>query len=165
MRMIFLVLAVMFSFAANAGFEGLNQGTSLKLFDGLDCKAGLTCIREKNKLLVFVTGQGALEPQVVATATTITSAQCGSTFINSGAVVINLPKSGAGLIGCKLTFITANASNFDVNPNDADQILVQTNALGDAIRNATLGNSITIQAISATQWAPIAVVGTWTDID
>lgn len=107
---------------------------------------------------------GNLQKQVAATATTITVAQCGSTFINSGAVQMELPEASA-VLGCRLTFVTGNASNFDVNPDDADQILVQTNAAGDAIRNATLGDSITLEAISASQWAPISVVGSWADIN
>lgn len=107
---------------------------------------------------------GVVKKQVAATATTITIAQCGSTFINSGAVQMELPEASTAL-GCRLTFITGNASNFDVNPDNADQILVQTNAAGDAMRNATLGNSITIEAISASQWAPVSVSGTWSDIN
>lgn len=107
---------------------------------------------------------GFLHARVAATATTITAVQCGSTFYNSGAVQMELPEASA-VLGCRLTFITANASNFDLNPDNADQILVQTNAAGDAIRNATLGNSITIQALSASEWAPISVVGTWSDIN
>lgn len=107
---------------------------------------------------------GFLNNQVAATATTITAAQCGSSFINTGAVQMELPEASA-VLGCRLTFITGNASNFDVNPDNADQILVETNAAGDAMRNATLGNSITIEAISASQWAPVANVGTYTDIN
>lgn len=107
---------------------------------------------------------GFLQKQVAATATTITAAQCGSTFINTGAVQMELPEASA-VLGCRLTFITGNASNFDLNPDNADQILVQTNAVGDATRNATLGNSITLEAISASQWTPVAISGTWSDIN
>lgn len=107
---------------------------------------------------------GYLAPQVAATATTITAAQCGSTFSNSGAVQMELPEAST-VIGCTLAFVTLNASNFDVNPDDADQILTQTNAAGDAMRNATVGNSIVIRAVSASQWAVVAVNGTWSDID
>lgn len=110
------------------------------------------------------TSTGFLNKLVAATATTITATQCGSTFYNSGAVVINLPEASTA-IGCKLTFVTMNASNFDVNPDDADQILVLTNAAGDAIRNATLGNTVVLQAMSASQWVEISAVGTWTDIN
>lgn len=108
---------------------------------------------------------GFLKNQVAATATTLTVAQCGSSVINSGAVAINLPEASTAL-GCRFTFITGNASNFDVNPDDADQILVLTNAAGDSIRNATLGNSVVLEAISASQWAPVGKEqGTYSDIN
>lgn len=161
-----LVLLVT-SFSIHAGFEGLNQGVSLKLFNRLDCGDGLTCSRLKDKFVVNFTGQSGestLQTRVLASATTITAAQCGATFYNAGAVQMELPEAST-VLGCRLTFVTLNASNFDVNPDNADQILVQTNAAGDAIRNATLGNTITLEAVSASQWAPVAVVGTWSDID
>lgn len=107
---------------------------------------------------------GFVQKQVAATATTITIAQCGSSFVNTGAVQMELPEASTAL-GCRLTFITGNASNFDVNPDNSDLITVQTNSAGDAMRNATLGNSITIEAVSAVNWAVISVVGTWSDIN
>lgn len=148
-----------------AGFEGSNDGTSLKIFNKVNCGSGIVCSRAaKGVFNIAASSSGFVNTQVSATATTLTIAQCGSTFINSGAVQVELPEASTAL-GCRYTFITGNASNFDVNPDDADQILVQTNAAGDAMRNATLGNSITIEAISASQWAPVSVVGTWSDID
>jgi hypothetical protein len=138
-----------------------NNGTALMSFSS----AGAVSV------IGAITGDGGdalsgfLQKQVAATATTITAAQCGSTFINSGAVQMELPEASA-VLGCRLTFITGNASNFDINPDDADQILVLTNAVGDAIRNATLGNSIVIEAISASQWAVVGKEqGTWSDIN
>lgn len=115
-------------------------------------------------ILVTNTLAGFLAPQVAATAVTITAAQCGSTFSNTGAVQMELPEAST-VIGCTLTFVTLNASNFDINPDTGDQILTQTNAAGDAMRNATVGNSIVIRAVSASQWATLAVNGTWTDIN
>lgn len=161
------VMSLFLSLTVQAGFEGFSSGTSLKTFTGLDCSTGLSCSRSRNKLIMSYSGQtgtASLQARVAATATTITAAQCGSTFYNTGAVVINLPEASA-VLGCRLTFVTMNASNFDVNPDNADQILVQTNAVGDAIRNATLGNAITLEAMSASQWAPVAVQGTWSDIN
>lgn len=166
MKTLFLVLFALFlSVPAHAGFEGLNQGVSLKLFNRIDCGDGLTCTKVKDRFVVDYTGSngnGFLQNRVAATATTITESQCGSTFYNSGAVEIELPEASA-VLGCRLTFVTLNAANFDIDPDAADQILVQTNAAGDSIRNATLGNSITLEAVSASQWAVISVVGTWTD--
>jgi galactitol-specific phosphotransferase system IIB component len=162
MKFLVLLSFALLTLTANAGFEGLNQGTSINIFNKINCSTGVSCTRVKDKFTISKTG--GLQNQVVATATTITAAQCGSTFINSGAVQMELPEASA-VLGCRLTFITGNASNFDVNPDNADVIIVSTNVAGDAMRNATLGNSITLEALSATQWAVIAVNGTYTDIN
>lgn len=108
---------------------------------------------------------GFLNSAVAATATTLTVAQCGSTVRNTGAVAINLPDGAAGVIGCRFTFVTGNASNFDVNPGNSDLILLLTNAAGDAIRNATLGNSVTLEYTGTNQWNQISIIGTWSDIN
>lgn len=160
MKSLLLFTFVLFmSFTANAGFEGLNQGISLKLFNRIDCGTGITCSKSKDKFVMKNTGIAA---RVLASATTITASQCGSTFYNAGAIEIELPEASA-VIGCQLTFVTLNAANFDIDPDAADQVLVQTDAAGDKLRNATLGNTITIQAVSASQWAVIGILGTWAD--
>lgn len=156
---------MLFMFSAFAGFEGLNGGTSLKIFNKINCGAGLECSRGANgRFNMIVDGEGVVQQQFAASATTIASSQCGSSFINAGAVQMELPEAST-VLGCRLTFIVGNASNFDINPDDADQILIETNAAGDAMRSATLGNSITIEAISASQWAPVSLIGTFSDID
>ena len=178
-----ILLGLVFSSAAFAGFHGYQGTTDLGLFMAVKCSTGTTCTKVGTKLNITATPssltgpvsiagtvsgdgtghlQGFMQNRVTATAVSITAAQCGSTFINSGAVQMGLPEAST-VLGCRLTFVTANASNFDVNPDDADQILVQTDAAGDKTRNATLGNSITIEAISSSQWAPISIIGTWSD--
>lgn len=186
------VMGLMFAFVmlfamdAFAGVRGYNGTTDLKLFDSIKCSTGLTCSRSAGKMVMVsspsitgplsitggITGDGTgsvsgfIAKRVAATATTITASQCGTTFVNTGAVVIKLPLIATANIGCRLTFIVGNASNFDVNPDDADQILILTNAVGDAIRNATLGSSIVLEALATTQWAVMGKEqGTWTDIN
>jgi len=164
-----------FGIVAFAGFRGETVSSNLGLLNVISCSTGISCTKSGAKMVVandntFLgagtgTISGYLQKQVAATATTITVAQCGSTFVNSGAVVINLPALATAVIGCRVTFVTMNASNFDVNPTGTNRILVSTDANGDAIRNATLGNSITLEAVSATQWAPISIQGTYTDIN
>jgi hypothetical protein len=106
---------------------------------------------------------GFLEKQVTATATTITAAQCGSTFINAGAIEMELPEAST-VLGCQLTFIVGNASNFTIDPDAADQLMLVTDAAGDSLIANAIGESIVIQAISASAWAPVsAEKGTWTD--
>jgi hypothetical protein len=54
----------------------------------------------------------------------------------------------------------------DINPADSTQILVLTNATGDAISSAaTAGNAIELVALSATTWGAFFTSGTWTDVN
>lgn len=181
MKGLMILLGFLFALNTHARVQVENSTGVVGTFHRVYCDSNLTCSKDGQNRLdidlassVSMTGDlagdggdqlyGFLQNQVAATATTITAAQCGSTFVNGGAVQMELPEAST-VLGCRLTFITGNASNFDINPDDADQILVETNAAGDAMRNATLGNSIVIEAISASQWAPVATIGTWTDID
>lgn len=159
-----MIIVLMFSFMAMAGFKAETSTTNLGLLTTIKCGSGLSCTKSGAKLALSNANYGVVQNRVAATATTLTSAQCGSTFYNSGAVEVELPEAST-VLGCRYTFVTLNAANFDIDPDAADQILVQTNAAGDRARNATLGNSITIEAVSASQWAPVAVVGTWSDAD
>ena len=157
-----LLCTLMLSFTAHAGFEGLNEGVSLKSFARINCTNGLSCTKVKDKFTISVDMLGVTRTRVLASAVTITSSQCGSTFYNAGAIEMDLPEASA-VIGCRLTFVTLNAANFDIDPDAADQILVQADAVGDKVRNATLGNTITLEAVSASQWVVVGILGTWTD--
>jgi hypothetical protein len=99
---------------------------------------------------------------------TLTIAEAQTLQTNAGAVgggVWNLPEASTA-IGMCFTFVTMAAQNLDINPDDADTILVLTNAAGDALRNATAGNSIVLCAMDATNWAAVGTAyGTWTDVN
>lgn len=155
-----------FSYDHSAGYVVIGKGSAAGTTDAVrwDTNQNTIIVKELQGLGTS-SAYGFLNNQVTATATTLTAVQCGSTFINSGAVEVELPEAST-VVGCRYTFVTANASNFDIDPDGGDQILVLTNAAGDAIRNATLGNSVTIQAINATSWAVInKEQGTWSDIN
>lgn len=108
---------------------------------------------------------GLLQSQIASTTTTLTAAQCGSTIVNNSADVLSLPEAST-VLGCRYTFIVGNVSNFDVNPDNADQIMLLTDAAGDAIRADAIGESVVLEAISASAWAPVgAEKGTWSDIN
>ena len=161
-----LVLALAFVSAAAFGSVRFftNGNVDLGSLAKLKCGDNVACSIVSGKLLLDVdqTLSGLLQNRVAATATTITASQCGSTFYNSGAVEMDLPEAST-VLGCRLTFVTLNAANFDIDPEASDQILVQTDAAGDRARNATLGNTITIEAVSASQWAVVGILGTWSD--
>lgn len=158
----FLFLVVMTFTSAHAGFRGYNQGRDLKLFNELDCSTGVECTKVRNKFTVATTGLGQLRARSLASARVLTQAECGSTIYNSGAIEIDLPDANT-VIGCRYTFVVLNAANFDIDPDAADQILVWTDAAGDRIRNATLGNTVVLEAVSASQWAVVGHLGTWSD--
>ena len=121
-----------------------------------------------DRSITFSNATGRVELiQITAKASTatLTSAECyGGVFTNTGAtgaIVLSLPTPAAGMhIRVYLTV----AQDVDINAANGTQILVLTNATGDAISSAgAIGNSIELVAVSATQWVAFASSGTWTD--
>ena len=156
------IITLLTALTVFAGFQG-DTSSAIDLYTGIRCSTGMTCTKAKGYMVLTSLNTSPYN-QVAATATTITAAQCGSTFYNAGAVAMNLPEAST-VVGCRYTFVTLNAANFDVNPDNADQILVLTDAAGDSIRNATLGNAIILQAVSASQWVQVGGQGTYADIN
>ena len=98
---------------------------------------------------------------------TVSSGDAGQIYDNTGAggaVVFNLPEAST-VIGKSFTFCVTAAQNLDVNPANGDKILGLTNAAGDAIRNATLGGSITLTVLDAANIVATAYQGTWSDVN
>lgn len=118
------------------------------------------------------TGTIVLEQRAVSAKTqadsplTLTAA-LGNVYTNSGAsdaLQINLPEASTW-IGQKLTFVVLAAQNLTINPDDADQILGLTNAVGDAIRSATVGTTVELMAVDATNIIVLGSYGTWSDVN
>ena len=81
----------------------------------------------------------------------VTIAMSGTVFYNSQASHFDLPEASTA-IGTEYTFAVGNASNLDVNPDNADIILNAADSVGDMIRSSTVGDTVTLVAISASQW-------------
>jgi len=158
-----LLAATAFSFTAHAGFEAKTSTKSLGIAKGFKCVAGLNCTLNKKTgdLQVQLVG-GTLTAPTVASTSTIATEQCGTMFINSATATMTLPTATSS-VGCVLHFAVANASAFIVNPNGTDRILGLTDANGDAISNSTVGGTVTLRAMNATQWVVMGSYGTWTD--
>lgn len=115
---------------------------------------------------------GFLKNQVAITTTSITAAQCGSTFVGDSADVITLPEAST-VLGCRLTFVSGTADDVDINPADGtDQIGSITASggtinpsAGDAIRITDIGSSVTLEAVGANLWVAIAHNGPITDVN
>jgi hypothetical protein len=91
----------------------------------------------------------------------------------SGAVITNLGATGAltlnlqrAIKGLHIIVTLSAAQDVNINPQNDDQILVLTNAAGDAISsNATIGDTVELVALDDTKWLPIRTVGTWADVN
>jgi hypothetical protein len=89
----------------------------------------------------------------------------GQIYTNTGAAAqtFNLPAAVAGM---KATFYFSAAADVNINPDEADQILGLTDAIGDAISSdAAIGSRITLIAIDSTNWAVFDSAGVWTDVN
>jgi hypothetical protein len=151
-------ILMLFSFSAFAGFQAFNGEQDLNIFNKVKCAGGIECSKAGDKLMVQAGGS-----VVAATSGTLTSAQCGSTFLSSGAVEIDLPDAST-VLGCEYTFIVGNASNMVIDPSVGDQILLLTDSAGDSITADAVGESVKLKAISANAWAVVgAEKGTWSD--
>jgi len=98
-----------------------------------------------------------------ASGDTLTAAQSGGVFTNASAFIVNLPAAAAGL--GPYTFCVGSGA-FTVNPGNADQILVLTDAAGDAIQSSTAGSCVTLVAVDATNWVVTAMPSPdWSDVN
>jgi hypothetical protein len=79
----------------------------------------------------------------------VTAAMSGTVFYNSQAIEFDLPADPTGL---EFTFVVDHASNLDVDPNGTDRIWGATNANGDYIRSATVGDTVTLVGTDADSW-------------
>lgn len=98
---------------------------------------------------------------------TVTIAMCGNTFYNTQAIEFDLPEASTA-IGCTLTFAVLHASNLDIDPEASDIIVNAADSAGDKIRSGTVGDTVTLQAVSASQWivkSMYPAASDWVDAD
>lgn len=181
------LILFLFGVAAIAGFRGETSTANLGLLNIISCSTGVNCTKSGAKMVVanantlLGAGSGTISgyksAQVASTTTTITAAQCGSTFVSDSADVMTLPEAST-VLGCRLTFVCGAVANFDINPADttdafgtigtiaAGAVATLAPAAGDAIRCATIGSSIIIEAVGADLWSALSYAnGVWTDVN
>lgn len=144
------------------GSETIDGGTSLTLFRQWEW-----VILHANESRWHVISRSAATVRVVTATATLTADQLyGTLFVNtgaSGAIVLSLP---APVPGMRFRVFLTASQDVDLNPADGTQILVLTNATGDAISSAaTAGNAIELVAASSTTWVAFSASGTWTDVN
>lgn len=114
---------------------------------------------------------GFLQSQVASTSVAITAAQCGKTFVSNSADVMVLPEAST-VLGCRLTFVSGTADDFDINPADATDVIGPISvataiapSAGDAIRITDIGSAVVLEAVGADLWAVISSNGAVTDVN
>lgn len=156
-----MTLIVLFFTAQVHAAEYFENTTSLGIFNRIVCGLGLDCSQGADRKLVIQAGT----VEVASASGALSITDCGATYTLTASdnLTLDLPEASTA-IGCEFGFATLNASaTVTVNPDDADQILGETNAAGDAISNNTVGDSIRLRAVSDSQWIAEGTVGTWAD--
>ncbi len=114
----------------------------------------------------YEVGRENWEDVVVAATTTrvIADTEHGATFSNEGGgaeVDFTLPAARAGL---RFTFVIENANGIEINAVGTDTIRTDSgvSAAAGLTESATVGATITLLAINATNWIALSQRGTWT---
>lgn len=112
-------------------------------------------------LSAFLSAQGALVVQPLGG--TLTSGSSGTLYSNEGATAISpfvLPTAVAGL---RFGFIVQDADGIRVTASAGDtiQIVGSVSGVAGKIESTTIGSTIYLMAINATQWVALYDLGTW----
>jgi hypothetical protein len=179
-KFIVALLLIVTPIALYAGVRAYNtSGLLLGSFASVSCGTNISCSQSSGKLAIDVLAAptGLLQNQVASTTTTITAAQCGSTFVSDSADVLTLPEAST-VLGCRLTFVCGTADDFDINPADATDVIgitgsitgantttVLAPAAGDALRCTDIGAGFVLEAVGADLWAVLSTNGIITDVN
>ncbi len=131
--------------AASISWGGNAQGES-----PLPGTANYTSTAEANTAV-------AASPNVLATS------ESNSIFTNEGTAAENhhdLPAAAAGL---RYIFIVQDANGMQINAASGDTIQLSSSVSGAAgdISTTTVGSSVTLVAINATEWVATEITGSW----
>jgi len=138
-----LMIVLMSAFAINsfAGFEGLQDGDSLKIFNRISCNTGLTCARGKNGLFNMQTSPSAPPADQTEGLNTGRLAIFDYDFDVDGGSIgaittgVNLPAK-AVIEKCffrvETQLVDAGAGTLAVSCEDADNILTAADQTGVA---------------------------------
>jgi hypothetical protein len=155
---------------ANAFVVGQNAGTvtvggamtvtGATTMTGALTVNGATCVGDGATLT-----SGFLPATIAVAATnpyTITAAESGKIFVTSQASHLDLPADPTGGVAGSLryTFVVNHASAVEIDPNGTD-LIAGFGTAGQVATSSTVGDTITLIGISATQWAIESSNGTW----
>jgi len=148
------------------GANGITRGlyinptlTSAADWRSIEVVSGRSILQELlAKKLVEANTAGSGSPN------TITSSESGSVFTNEGATALNYHTLPTAVSGLTYTFYVQDADGIRVTANTGDTIRIDTSVSASAgyAESTTVGSSVTLTAINATEWVATSVIGTWT---
>lgn len=126
--------------------------------------AGITITNGAHSITIAANGGGTKTVTAKATAYTVLTGDSGVVFTNTGAagsVTFTLPTAAAGLT---YTFYTDATQNVVLQAGASTTIRIGNNVSSSAgtLTNGVIGGTVTIVAISTTQWVAYCSLGTWT---
>ncbi len=96
------------SFAGVAGFDG---GTYKGVFNGVNCKDGLECTKDGQRLLLKT---NAVKTPIVFTSGDTTPSVANGSFFYTNATPVIITTFDDGYIGQEITIVAAGAASLDV---------------------------------------------------
>jgi hypothetical protein len=132
----------------NTGYGIYQTGTATNYL------AGVTL----TKVLVEANTAGSGSPNI------ITATESRSVFTNEGATALNYHTLPTAAVGLVYTFYVQDTDGIRVVANTGDTIRIDTvvSAAAGYAESTTVGSSVTLTAINATEWVATSVIGTWT---
>lgn len=137
--------------------SGVSQNYSFDFF-----RYGASATSAFGNLVTF--GGGLIVSAKASTPYSVLNSDINTVFTNEGAtaqIVFNLPTAAVNLT---YTFFVQDADGVKVVANTGDTIRLAGSVSASAgnIVNNTIGGSVTLVAINATEWVATSIVGTWT---
>lgn len=127
---------------------------------------GISVTNGAHSITIATTGGGARTVTAKTTGYTVLSGDAGVVFTNTGAagtVIFTLPTAAAGLT---YTFVVDAVFTVELLAGASTTIQVGGTISSSAgnFQNAVSGSTITVVAISTTQWVALSATGSWTGV-
>jgi len=162
-----LFIGIAFILALGTGYVTLNYhevgGARWVVGGSIDVVSGGDLDIESGGSFKIAGTAVTLYKTAVLSAGDIAASSCYGTTLYGSDCDVNLPAAAADM---DVTIYLDAAADVNINPDDADQIFVLTNAVGDAISSdAADGSFVHLKTIGDVNWICVGSAGTWADIN
>lgn len=91
--------------------------------------------------------------------------ESGTVYTNEGVTAKNFHTLPSAVAGYKFTFVVQDADGMRIvaNTNDTIRVIDKVTAAAGYVESTTIGSTVTLVSINATEWIATSIHGTWTD--